>query len=142
MPSRRVERLNEQLKREIMDLLRRDLRDPRVHDVTVTAVDVTPDLYHARVRVTSLAQGAERDAILEGLEAAGPFLRGELGRRLRIRRAPELEFSWDLSLDHARRIEQLLAQVRPADTVSDDDEPSPDHEADTRERHDDPPDDE
>jgi ribosome-binding factor A len=126
MPSRRVERLNEQFKRELMELLQRELRDPRVHDVTVTAVDVTPDLYHARVRITSLAQGPDRDLILEGLDAARPFLRGQLGRRLRIRRSPDLDFAWDETLDHARRIEQLLAQVRPATPAADEEGPPDD----------------
>ena len=113
MPSRRIARLNEQFKRELMDVMQREVRDPRVHGVTITTVVATPDLDRARVYVTTLAQGDERDAILAGLDAARPFLRRELSRRLRIRRAPELDFAWDETLDHARRIEKLLAQVRP-----------------------------
>jgi len=121
MPSRRVHRLNEQFKRELMYIVQRELKDPRVTGVTITAAEVSPDLYHARIFLTSPAPESERATIMAGLQAATPFLRGELGRRLRIRRVPELDFTWDRSIDHARRIEELLAQVRPPDPpVADD----------------------
>ena len=109
--NRRVARLNEQLKRELMELLQNDVRDPRIGSVTVTAVEVTPDLYHAKVYVTALDAQA-RAEILTGLGAAAPFLRGELGRRLKVRRAPELHFTWDETLENAQRIERLLAETR------------------------------
>jgi len=115
MHKRRIERLNEQIKRELMDLLRRDLGDPRVAHVTLTDVETTPDLYHARIYVTGLGGPEERKSALAGLRAARPLLRGELGRRLHVRRVPELEFVWDETLEQARRIESLLAQVRPPD---------------------------
>jgi ribosome-binding factor A len=122
MPARRrIERLNEQFKRELMEILLRELKDPRVKAVTVTSVDVSPDLYHARVYLTTLLEGTDRDTILEGLEAARPFLRRELSHRLRMRRTPELAFTWDETLDHARRIEQLLAQVRTPRPATPDD---------------------
>jgi ribosome-binding factor A len=120
--SRRVERLNEQLKRELMDLIRNGVRDPRVSGVTVTHVQTAPDLSQAQVYLTSLTPEGERPAIIDGLEAAVPFVRGELSRRLHIRRSPNLEFRWDVSLDHARRIEQLLAEVLPPER----DSPGPD----------------
>lgn len=113
MTSRRIERLNQQLRRELMQLLQLEIRDPRVSGVTVTHVETTTDLYHARVLITTLATEEERATIMEGLAAAHPFLRGEISRRLRIRKAPELHFEWDRTLDHARRIDELLAQVRP-----------------------------
>jgi len=113
MHRRRIERLNEQIKRELMDLLRRELSDPRVANVTLTAVESTPDLYHARIYVTTLGGAEERESALAGLLAARSLLRGQLGRRLHIRRVPELEFVWDEVLEQARRIESLLAQVRP-----------------------------
>jgi ribosome-binding factor A len=113
MAGRRVPRLNEQLKRELMHLVQREMKDPRVSSVTVTDVRVAPDLSHARVFLTTLAAGDERATILEGMRAAAPFLRGELGRRLHIRRAPELAFQWDEARDHGQRIEQLLSEVLP-----------------------------
>jgi len=119
MHRRRIERLNEQIKRELMDLVRRELSDPRVAHVTLTAVETTPDLYHARIYVTALGGEEEREAALAGLKAARPLLRGELGRRLHVRRVPELDFTWDETLEQARRIESLLARVRPPDEGSD-----------------------
>jgi ribosome-binding factor A len=114
MTNRRIERLNEQLKRELTDVLLSDVRDPRVGRVTITEVRATPDLYHARVFVTSLGDEDERAQALEGLRAASAYIRGELGRRLHVRRIPELAFEWDETLEHARRIENLLREVRPA----------------------------
>lgn len=114
MANRRVERLNEQVKRELTDLLRNEVRDPRIGWVTVTDVRVTPDLYHARVYLTSIASEEERGRLLEGLEAASSYLRGELGRRLRVRRTPELHFEWDRTLEQAQRIERLLHEMRPS----------------------------
>lgn len=114
MANRRIERLNEQLKRELTDVLLNEVRDPRVGRVTITEVRATPDLYHARVFVTSLGDENERAQALEGLGAASAYIRGELGRRLHVRRIPELAFEWDETLEHARRIESLLREVRPA----------------------------
>lgn len=123
--SRRIERLNEQFKRELMDILRNHVRDPRVADLTVTRAEVAPDLYNARIFLTTMRPDADRPEALVGLEAATPFIRGELARRLTIRRTPELEFRWDLSLDHARRIEQLLSEVRQQGEAADGDRPEP-----------------
>jgi ribosome-binding factor A len=119
-----------------MHLVQREIKDPRVSNVTVTDVRVAPDLSHARVFLTTLAATEERATILEGMRAAAPFLRGELGRRMHIRRAPELAFQWDEARDHAQRIEQLLAEVLPADepdfaadeSAADDAEPADDEE--------------
>lgn len=111
--SRRIERLNEQLKREVTDVLHHHTRDPRIGHVTVTEVRATPDLYSARVFVTSLGDADERADAMEGLRAAAPFVRAELGKRLHVRRVPELLFEWDQTLEHAQRIEQLLREVLP-----------------------------
>jgi ribosome-binding factor A len=119
MTTRRTDRLNEQLRRELTEILRMELRDPRVSDVTVTRVQTTPDLQQARVFVTTLADAKERATIMEGLTAARTFLRSELASRVQLRRTPELLFEWDVGLDHARRIEELLAQVRPTDDDED-----------------------
>lgn len=115
MPSKRLARLSEQLRREIAELLRTSVRDPRVGDVTVTAVEVSADLSTARVHVRLLSGNAERAHTLEGLHAAAPFLRRTLGRALHVRRIPELRFLEDTSLEHAQRIEALLAEVLPTD---------------------------
>jgi ribosome-binding factor A len=112
MANRRVERLNEQLRREISDIIRRAVRDPRIGTPTITRVEVTPDLWMARVFVRALGTAEERAAALEGLDGAAAFIRHEL-RGLRVRRVPELRFEIDQTLEHASRIEQLLREVGP-----------------------------
>lgn len=120
MPHRRIERLNEQLKRELTDLLRHRVRDPRIGDVTVTGVETSPDLDQARVYVTVLGDDDEKTRSLEGMRAAASFLRSTLGQRLRIRRVPELRFELDRTLEHAMRIERILSEVLPPDEPSED----------------------
>lgn len=115
MASRRIERLNEQLRREISVRLRTELRDPRLEPVTVTAVRTAPDLTFARVLIRIAGDEATRSEALAGLEAAAPRLRHDLGKSLHVRRIPELDFRIDSSMEHAARIEELLEQVRPAD---------------------------
>ena len=118
MVSKRLARLNEQLKRELSGLLRSKVRDPRVGSVTVTAVEVAADLGSARVYVRLSGAEAERASTLEGLHAAAPFLRRTLGRSLHVRKVPELRFKQDRSMERAQRIEEILAEVRPG-TASD-----------------------
>ena len=113
MASKRLARLNEQLKREIAQLLRTQVRDPRVGVVSVTGVDVVADLAVAKVYVRVMGSEADRAETLEGLDAASPFLRSTLGRILHVRRVPELRFQLDRSFEHAQRIETLLSEVIP-----------------------------
>lgn len=122
MASRRIQRLNEQLKRELAVRLRRELRDPRVQGVTVTGVRAAPDLTYARVLIRVLGDEGARTSALEGLEAAAPYLRKALGQALHVRRVPELAFEIDASLEHAARIEELLDEVRPEGGWDDADE--------------------
>lgn len=122
---KRLARLNEQLRRELSELIQRRVRDPRVGHATITGVDVARDLGSARVFVRSQGSAEERAATLEGLERAAPFLRTELGRVLHVRRVPELRFQPDRSLEHAQRIEQVLSEVLPEeDGAEQDGEPS------------------
>ncbi len=111
MASRRLARLNEQLKRELSEMIRTQVRDPRVGVVTVTGVEVASDLGSARVFVRVIGDRAELVETLAGLDAAAPFLRGLLGQVLHVRRIPELRFREDRSMEHARRIEQVLSEV-------------------------------
>lgn len=115
MAGLRIKRVNEQLKREIAEILLGEVKDPRVGAVTVTAVSAAPDLTLARVFVHPLGDDDERRETLAGLRAAAPFVRAEIGRRLPLRRAPELRFEVDESVDHAMRIERLLAEVAPGE---------------------------
>jgi ribosome-binding factor A len=128
MPSKRLARLNEQLKREIAGLLRTQVRDPRIGVVSVTGVEVAADLASARVWVRAMGTDAERAECIEGLEAAAPFLRRTLGQSLHVRRVPELRFQEDHSLQQAERIERILHEVLP-EGDGDAEPPDPEPEA-------------
>jgi ribosome-binding factor A len=107
------------MREEIATFLANDVKDPRIMGlVTVTAVEVTRDLRHAKVFVSVLGSESQRAATFDGLDGVAAHLRGRVGRALRLRVAPEIEFRNDESIAHAAKIEQLLAQVRrelPAD---------------------------
>ena len=120
MAGKRLARLNEQLKREIVAILRGRVRDPRIGTPTVTGVDVTPDLWVAKVFVRTEGDEAQRARSLEGLEAAAPFVRKSLGEILTIRRIPELRFLEDRTLEQAMRIERILGEVVPPGGFPDD----------------------
>lgn len=121
MAGHRVERVNEQLKREISRIVLREVKDPRVGAVTVTRVSAAPDLTFARVYVLLLGEASDRQDTLDGLEAATPFIRSLLGARIRMRRVPELRFEQDRSLEHAMRIEELLADAATGEEREDED---------------------
>jgi ribosome-binding factor A len=111
--TRRLERLNEQVKREVSEILRTEVRDPRVGLVTVTEARVAPDLSFARIYVRPL--GGDEEELFEGLEKATPYIRRELGKRLSVRHVPEIRFEADRALEHALHIEKLLSEVLPHD---------------------------
>jgi ribosome-binding factor A len=128
---RRTDRINEQLKQEISLLIRDQVRDPRVGLATITAVQTSPELDHAKVYITALGDEAEREEILVGLRSAAPFIRRELGKSLQMRRIPELHFEIDRVLAEAMRIEQLLREALPYDAsaAADPDEDAGDESA-------------
>ncbi len=107
-PNRRLARLNEQFRREITAILRNVVRDPRVLDVVVNSVEVTSDLWLARVYVRLGDDDQERADALQGLNGAANFIRRELAAVLHIRRIPELRFLEDKTLAQANRIEEIL----------------------------------
>jgi ribosome-binding factor A len=109
----RSDRVAAAMREEIATFLANDVKDPRILGlVTVTAVEVSRDLRHAKVFVSVLGSDSQRAATFEGLDAVAGHLRGRVGRALRLRVAPEFEFKNDESIAHAAHIEQLLAQVR------------------------------
>lgn len=110
---RRTARLNEQLRQEISLLIRDEVRDPRVGLATITDVETSPELDHARIYITAMGDDAEKAEVLSGLRSAAPFIRGQLGRRLHMRRVPELHFDLDKQLENAMRIERLLREALP-----------------------------
>jgi ribosome-binding factor A len=106
--SRRTERVSDQLIRELNDLLLREVRDPRARLATVSRVEVSADLHHARAFVSLLGSEDERAACLAALRGASGFLRTKLGARLRLRVTPELAFEIDRGPEHSMKIAEIL----------------------------------
>lgn len=120
--SRRAERVAEGIREEVARFLSIDAKDPRIQGlVTVTAVDVTPDLRTAKIFVSIMGSEQEKSSTLEGLTSLAGHLRGRLARTLRLRFAPELEFRIDPSVERAARIETLLSQIKDGTLPPDED---------------------
>jgi ribosome-binding factor A len=110
---RRPERLAAELRDEVARMVASDLKDPRVGFVTVTRVEISSDLRYARVFVGVLGSEEERERSLGALRHAAGFVRREIGRRLRLRFAPEIDFRYDRGLEATDRVARLLADVTP-----------------------------
>jgi ribosome-binding factor A len=111
MATSRPARVGDQLRQEISDLLSREVHDPGIGFLTITHVKVTPDLQSARVYYTTLGDEKARRESRRALERAAPFLRRQIGRRLRLKRVPELEFFFDESIERGDRIERILHEL-------------------------------
>jgi ribosome-binding factor A len=109
--SQRTQRVDELLRQEIGSIVSREVADPRVGFATITSVETTPDLSHAKVWVSVIGQPAEREATLAALRRAMPFVRHELGTRLRIRRIPDLHIQLDDTAERGTRVLQLLREL-------------------------------
>src|SRR5438445_1460968 len=114
MTSYRTDQVGEQVREEIMSIIRRDLKDPRIGFVSITGVRMSPDLRQARVRVSVLGDPDQQKASIEGLESARGLIRHELGRRLEnLKFSPDLRFELDGSIEYAVHINELLKEVLP-----------------------------
>ena len=111
MASSRPERVGDQIRAEIADLLARVVQDPGIGFLTVTHVKVTPDLQQARVYYTTLGDEKARKDSGRALERVAPFLRRQIGQRLRLKRVPELQFFFDETVERGDRIEQILQEL-------------------------------
>jgi ribosome-binding factor A len=112
MASRRIARLNDQIRGDLAELISREMKDPRVSGlISVTGVDVAPDLSTAKVYISVLGTPEERKRALTALRSGAGFLRTQLAARLTIRRAPELHFIADTSIERGERIMELLREV-------------------------------
>ncbi|MGL1832909.1 30S ribosome-binding factor RbfA [Rhodocyclaceae bacterium SMB388] len=107
----RSQRVVEQIRRELAELIRTEVKDPRVGFITLTDVEITPDYAHAKVYFTSMQGSDGVDEILVGLRRASGFLRRELGRRVRIHTTPELHFHYDKSVEEGSRLSRLIDEV-------------------------------
>jgi ribosome-binding factor A len=115
----RPDRVADQIRSELALLLTREVHDPGLGFVTITRVQMTPDLQQARVFYTSLGDDKARRNTERALERAGAFLRRQIGSRLRLKRVPELAFVYDESIAGQDRIEQLLKEVRTPEPDAD-----------------------
>jgi ribosome-binding factor A len=113
MPGERMRRVNEAVREVLSAQLVEGLKDPRIGFVTVTSVQTSPDLSHARVYVSVLGDDEERERTLAGLTSSHGFLQAGLGRELRMKRTPTLEFVYDESVDRGMRITGLLEDEEP-----------------------------
>jgi len=111
----RARRVEEQLKRLLADLLRREVKDPRVGPVTITSVEVSKDLSHARVYFTPFAGVGDAAAALEALRHAAGYLRVQVRNEMRLRVAPELDFQLDDSVERGARLSALIHEAVESD---------------------------
>jgi ribosome-binding factor A len=111
---KRTIRVGGVIQEEISELLLRKIKDPRLEMVTISGVDVSPDLKQARVFFSRFGNSAEIQRSLEGLQSAAGFIKKELGQRLKLRHVPELKFRHDPSFEYGDRIESLIKDVLPA----------------------------
>ena len=114
MPSSRMRRVNEAIK-EVLGASLPGLQDPRIGFVTITGVETTPDLRHARVFVSVLGSERKRDRSLEGLGAAHGMLQARLASELRMRRTPQLAFEYDPTVERGVRMTKLIDELAPDD---------------------------
>lgn len=118
----RSQRVVEQIRRELAELIRLEVKDPRVGFITLTDVEITPDYAHAKVFFTSMTGEADVPEIQQGLRRASGFLRRELGRRIRIHTIPELYFHYDRSVEEGSRLSRLIDDVVREDEARHQDE--------------------
>ncbi len=106
--SQRTDRLDHQIQHELMELMQREMKDPRIGFATVTSVETASDLKHARVWISVLGTDEEADRSVEALQSAAPWLRRRLGERLRLRHVPELTLRRDRSIEAGDRVLRIL----------------------------------
>lgn len=112
----RSRRIAEQVQRELSDIIRLELKDPRVGMITLTDVEVTPDNAHARVYFTLLGEASRIEEAAAGLQHAAGYLRSQLAQRLRLRVVPQLHFEHDASVERGIRVSQLIDAAVAEDT--------------------------
>ncbi len=120
MITQRQKRVNSLLKHELSDIIRREMEDPNLGFLTVTDVEVSADLRHAKVYVSVLGTEQQAEGTIRALTHASGFIRAHLAHRLDLRRIPQMQFRLDTTASHAQRIEELLRQTRS--TLGDDGE--------------------
>jgi ribosome-binding factor A len=114
----RAERVADQIREDMSQLLARDVHDPGIGFITITRVSVSPDLGFARVYYTTMRDAAGKRETAKALKRAAPFLRRQIGARLGLRRVPELDFAFDAGVEHQDRVERLLQEIHANDEAA------------------------
>jgi ribosome-binding factor A len=113
--SQRAQRVADQMQRELSQLLREEVKDPRVGSITITSIEVSADLSHAKVFFTHLAGREQADAAVQALQRTAGFLRTELSHRLGLYSVPQIHFAYDNSIETGLRLSQLIDEAVAAD---------------------------
>jgi ribosome-binding factor A len=119
--SRRTDQVGEAIRESVAEIISRGLKDPRIGFVTITRVEVTPDLRQARVLFSVLGDQAQKDKTRAGLQQAAGYIRREIGRRIQIRYTPELHFHYDAGIDATDRVARILQETQAAEGRTDTD---------------------
>lgn len=113
-------RMSDRIQQILSQLLLREIADPRLRDITVTEVELDPELMYAKVYVSAMGDDSRQAEVIKSLRRARGFLRRELGKRIRLRHTPELHFHWDQTLAYADRINKIIAGLEiPAEQADD-----------------------
>jgi len=117
MPTKKQERVAEQIQQILSEIIQFEVSDPRITGITVMEVTIDRELMYATIYVSSMGGDEEQETVLQGLHSAAGFLRRELGSRMHLRRVPDLRFKWDETFEYAARIDSLLdsLDIQPAD---------------------------
>lgn len=107
----RTDRISDSIRREVADILSREVKDPRLAFITITQVSVTKDLKNARVFFTAMREGHELEALCEGLQRAAGFVQWKLGARLQLRNTPRISFVYDTSVAQGIRMNRILTTL-------------------------------
>ncbi|MBN2516629.1 MAG: 30S ribosome-binding factor RbfA [Deltaproteobacteria bacterium] len=116
---KRSDRVGDLIKSEISGILLKDVRDPRIKNITITGVKMSDDLRSAKIFFVPLGKETCNSETIEGLKSASKFLRRELGKKLQLRYVPDINFIYDSSFEHGDRIDRLLAEIQRQKTTDD-----------------------
>lgn len=117
MAYNRSERVAEEIRKEVATMLFGEIHDPRIGFVTITKVQVSKDLRHAKVYFSIIGSDEEKEKTMEGLQSSSGYMRREIGKRLKLRYFPELTFKFDDSLEYASRIEKIIKEIKSGSEV-------------------------
>lgn len=118
MPSFRPIRVGELIQAEIAELMLRHLKDPRIKMSTISHVDVSPDLRHAKLYISHLGSEAEQEDAIEGFRHAAGFIRRQLGKRLKLRYVPQLSFQLDTAIAYGVKVSRMLNELVPSEDTT------------------------